>query len=286
MGLYNAIAHPLTTVSTSGFSPEPESIAAFSPTVQWVITLFMIVGATNFVLIYFALQGDWRRLIDSEEFRFYIVLLAVLSVITAVLLVLGDSYGGSIETTVRHAVFNTVSIMTTTGYANVDFDLWEAGAKHILLICMFIGGMAGSTTCSIKTLRWLVVIKGFRRDLFISIHPEVIQPVRLSGEVVGEDALRDIYAFTLVNILLFAAATVFIIVDGARAGILLSEFDAMGAAAATFFNIGPGFGIAGPFGTYEGFPLTTKLLMILLMWIGRIEIIPVVVLFTKRFWTS
>lgn len=88
------------------------------------------------------------------------------------------------------------------------------------------------------------------------------------------------------NILLFAAATVFIIVDGARAGILLSEFDAMGAAAAAFLNIGPGFGIASPFGTYEGFPLTPKLLMILLMWIGRIEIIPVLVLFTKRFWTS
>ncbi|MFC7006872.1 TrkH family potassium uptake protein [Halalkalicoccus salilacus] len=286
MGLYNAIAHPLTAVSTAGFSPEPESIAAFSPTVQWVITLFMIVGATNFVLMYFALQGDWRRLIDSEEFRFYIGLLAVLSVITAALLVLDDSYSGSIEPTVRYAVFNTVSMMTTTGYANVDFDLWEAGAKHILLICMFIGGMAGSTTCSIKTLRWLVVIKGFRRDLFTAIHPEVIQPVRLSGEVVGEDALRDIYAFTLVNILLFAAATVFIVVDAARAGILLSEFDAMGAAAATFLNIGPGFGIAGPFGTYEGFPMTTKLLMILLMWIGRIEIIPVLVLFTKRFWTS
>ncbi|WP_336365296.1 TrkH family potassium uptake protein [Halalkalicoccus salilacus] len=286
MGLYNAIAHPLTAVSTSGFSPEPDSIAAFSPAVQWVITLFMILGATNFVLMYFALQGDWRRLINSEEFRFYIALLAVLSAITAILLVLDGSYGGPIETTVRHAVFNTVSIMTTTGYANVDFDLWEAGAKHILLICMFIGGMAGSTTCSIKTLRWLVVIKGFRRDLFTSIHPEVIQPVRLSGEVVGEDALRDIYAFTLVNILLFAVATIVIIIDGARVGIAISEFDAMSAAAATFFNIGPAFGIAGPFGTYEGFPVTTKILMIMLMWIGRIEVIPVLVLFTKGFWMS
>lgn len=286
MGLYNAIAHPLTTISTAGFSPEPNSIAAFSPAVQWVIIPFMIIGATNFVLIYFALQGSWQRLARSEEFRFYIALLALLGAITAVLLFFDESYSGSIEATVRHAVFNTVSIMTTTGYANADFDLWERGAKHVLFVAMFIGGMAGSTTCSIKTLRWLVVIKGFRRDLFTSVHPEAIRPVRLSGEVIDEDTIRDIYAFALVNILLFAAATIFIVVDGARAGVVLSEFDAMGAAAATFLNIGPAFGIAGPFGTYNGFPTTTKLVMIVLMWIGRIEVIPVLVLFTKAFWKS
>lgn len=286
MDLYNAVAHPLSTIATAGFSPEPESVAAFSPVVQWTIVPFMIIGATNFVLIYFALQGDWRRLIDSEEFRFYIALLALLGTITALLLFFDESYGGGTEATVRHAVFNTVSIMTTTGYANADFDLWEAGAKHVLFVAMFIGGMAGSTTCSIKTLRWLVVIKGFRRDLFTSIHPEAIRPVRLSGTVIDEDTIRDIYAFALVNVLLFAAATIFVVVDSARAGLLISEFDAMGAAAATFLNIGPAFGIAGPFGTYEAFPTTTKLVMIVLMWIGRIEIIPVLVLFTRAFWTS
>ncbi|ADJ15765.1 TrkH family potassium uptake protein [Halalkalicoccus jeotgali] len=286
MGLYNAIAHPLTTVSTAGFSPEPDSIMAFSPAVQWVITLFMIIGATNFVLIYFALQGDWRRLVDSEEFRFYIALLALLAAITAVLLAFESDYAGGVERTVRHAVFNTVSMLTTTGYANVDFDRWEAGAKHVMFVCMFIGGMAGSTTCSIKTLRWLVVLKGFRRDLFTSIHPEAIRPVRLSDEVIDEETVRDIYAFALVNLLLFSAATILVVVDGARVGLPLNEFEAMGAAAATFLNIGPAFGIAGPFGTYEAFPATTKLAMILLMWIGRIEVIPVLVLLTKAFWTS
>ncbi|WP_122090062.1 TrkH family potassium uptake protein [Halalkalicoccus subterraneus] len=284
MGLYNAVAHPLTTISTAGFSPEPESIAAFSPVAQWTIVPFMIVGATNFVLIYFALQGDWHRLVDSEEFRFYIALLGLLGAITVALLFFDESYTGGIESTMRHSVFNTVSIMTTTGYANANYDLWESGAKHVLFLAMFIGGMAGSTTCSIKTLRWLVVIKGFRRDLFTSIHPEAIRPVRLSGEVVDEETIRDIYAFTLVNLLIFATATVFIVVDGARVGLALSEFDAMGAAAATFLNIGPAFGIAGPFGTYEAFPTTTKLVMIVLMWIGRIEIVPVLVLFTRAFW--
>ncbi len=286
MGLYNAIAHPLTTVSTSGFSPEPDSIAGFSPIVQWIIALFMVIGATNFVLIYFALHGDWRRLAASEEFRFYIALLGLLSAITTVLLVFDSSYGGLIGEAVRHGVFNTVSMMTTTGYANADFDLWEAGAKHVMFVCMFIGGMVGSTTCSIKTLRWLVVLKGFRRDLFTSIHPEAIRPVRLSGEVIDEETIKDIYAFTLVNVLIFAALATFVVVDGARVGLALNEFEAMSAAAATFLNIGPGFGIAGPFGTYEGFPVTTNLAMIVLMWVGRIEVIPVLVLLTKAFWTS
>jgi trk system potassium uptake protein TrkH len=246
----------------------------------------MIVGATNFVLIYFALQGDWRRLVDSEEFRFYIGLLAGLGAITALLLVFEEGYDTGIETTVRHALFNVVSIMTTTGYANADFDLWEEGAKHVLLVCMFVGGMAGSTTCSIKTLRWLIVLKAFRRDLFTSIHPEAIRPVRLSGSVVDEETISDVYGFTLVSVLLFAVATVFVVVDVARVGQAIDEFDAMGVAAATFFNIGPAFGVAGPFGTYEPFPASTKVVMIFLMWIGRIEVVPVLVLFTAAFWKS
>ena len=286
MTLYNAVAHPLSTISTAGFSPEPASIMAFSPVVQWVVVPFMIVGATNFVLVYFALQGDWRRLIGNEEFRFYVGVLGSLSAITALLLVLETGYEGAIEETLRHSIFNVVSITTTTGYANTDFDAWAMGGKHVLLLCMFIGGMAGSTTCSIKTLRWLVVLKGFRRDLFTAIHPRAIRPVRLSGGPVDEETIRDIYAFTLINILFFFLATLFVVVDGARVGLAIDEFEAMGAAAATFFNIGPAFGIAGPFGSYEAFPHSTKLVMIFLMWIGRIEIIPVLVLLTAAFWRS
>jgi len=286
MGLYNAVAHPFTTVATAGFSPEPESLAAFSPAVQWVTVLFMIVGATNFVLIYFALKGSWRRLFESEEFRFYLGTLGFFSAVTALLLVTDAEYTEGIEPTIRHSVFNVVSIVTTTGYANFDFDTWTEGAKHMLFLCMFLGGMAGSTTCSIKALRWLVVLKGFRRDLFTAIHPEAIRPVRLSGGVVDEETIRDIYAFTLINVVIFFLATIFVVSDAARVGLGLDEFEAMGAAAATFLNIGPAFGVAGPFGTYEVFPTGTKVVMIFLMWIGRIEVIPVLVLFTKAFWKS
>jgi Trk-type K+ transport system membrane component len=191
-----------------------------------------------------------------------------------------------IEETIRHSLFQVVSIVTTTGYASIDFDLWSPAAKHLLFVGMFIGGMAGSTTCSIKALRWLVVIKAFRRDLFVATTPSAIRPVRLSGNVVDEETVRDIYAYTLVSLVFFILGTVFVVIDASRVRVAVTEFEAMSAVAATFFNVGPAFGIAGPLASYEPFPPTTKLALMLLMWVGRIEIIPVLVLLTPSFWRS
>lgn len=286
MGLYNAVAHAFTSIATAGFSPEAGSIRTFEPIVQWVIVPFMILGSTSFILIYFVIQGDFDRLRTSEEFHFYLGTLAFFSLVVATLLFLEPDTTPGIEATFRHAVFNAISMITTTGYASTDFAQWSASAQHMLFLAMFLGGMAGSTTCSIKSFRWLVVLKSFRRDLFTASHPEVVSPVRLSGGVVDEDTIRDVYAYTLISIVIFFLFTVFIVVDAARTGIPLSEFEAMGAAASTFLNIGPAFGFAGPFGTYERFPESTKVVIILLMWIGRIEIFPVLVLLTPSFWRS
>jgi trk system potassium uptake protein TrkH len=297
---YDAVAHAFTTVSTAGFSPRPESLAAFSPAVQWATVPFMIVGATSFVLVFFVLRGDFARLRESDEFRFYVAVLAAVSAaIAGVLFVEGGAPAApgagsdaattglaAVERTVRHAVFQTVSIVTTTGYASTNFDLWSPGAKHLLFVSMFVGGMAGSTTCSIKTLRWLLVLKGFRRDLFTAATPSAVRPVRLSGNVVDEETIRDVYAYTLVSLLFFIVATVVVAVDAARARLGITEFEAMSAAASTFFNVGPAFGVAGPFASYEPFPRSTKLLMTFLMWVGRIEIVPVLVLLTPSFWRS
>ncbi len=284
--LFDAVAHPLTTISTSGFSPRPDSIAAFSPAIQWTIIVFMALGATNFILIYLVLQGRFSRLYESEEFRFYVGILFFASASVALILSFESTYPGDLERTIRHAAFQVVSLTTTTGYASLDFNLWSESARNVLFICMFIGGMAGSTTCSIKTLRWLVVLKAFRRDLFVAGHPSAIRPVRLSGDIVDEETIRDIYAYTLVSLVFFIGATVFVVIDTSRVGLTVGEFEAMGAAAATFFNIGPGFGIAGPFETYDVFPRSTKVAMILLMWIGRIEIIPALVLLTPAYWKT
>lgn len=285
MTLYDAVAHAFTTVSTSGYSPRGASLAAFSPAVQWAVIPFMAVGATSFILLYFVLQGNFDRLRDSDEFRFYLGVLGFFAGGVAVLLLLEAQYE-TLEEVARHSLFQVVSIVTTTGYASTDFNLWSSGAKHLLFACMFVGGMAGSTTCSIKTLRWLVVLKAFRRDLFVATTPSAIRPVRLSGSVVDEETIRDIYAYTLVSLLFFMVATVFVVVDGSRVAVRVTEFEAMGAAAATFFNVGPAFGIAGPLESYEPFPRSTKLVMIFLMWIGRIEIVPVLVLLTPSFWRS
>jgi trk system potassium uptake protein TrkH len=286
MGLYNAVAHALTSVSTAGFSPEPLSVGAFSAAIQWAAIPLMIAGSTSFVLMYFAINGEPMRLLKNEEFHFYLGTVAFFATVVATTLYIDPTieFGG--EATVRHALFNVASIITTTGYASTDFDLWSPAAKHMLFLCMFLGGMVGSTTCSIKSLRWLVALKAFRRNLFTSIHPEAVRPVRLSGNSVDESTIRDVYAYLLLSIVIFFLFTILIIVDSARIGTGVSEFDAMGAAASTFLNIGPAFGNAGPYGTYNGFSMTTKTAMILLMWVGRIEIIPVLVLFTRAFWKS
>ncbi|QFU82361.1 TrkH family potassium uptake protein [Natronorubrum aibiense] len=286
MDFFNAVSHALTSVSTAGFSPEPESVGAFTPIVQWAVIPFMILGATNFVLLYYITQGEFRHPFESEEFRFYLGVLGSFSAIVAAILWADPEIGKGLEPTIRHALFNVVSMVTTTGYASTDFALWSPGATHMLFLGMFIGGMAGSTTCSIKSLRWLVVLKAFRRNLFTSIHPEAIRPLRLSNTVVDEETIRDIYAYVLLAIMLFFLLTIFVVVDAARAGTPVTEFEALGASASIFLNIGPAFGMAGPMDNYAGFPTTTRAVMVVMMWVGRIEIIPVLVLLTPAFWKS
>lgn len=286
MTLYDAVAHAFTTISTSGFSPRGNSIAVFSPAVQWTLVPFMIVGATSFVLLYAVSRGDFSRLRRSDEFQFYLGVLAFFALAVGCIRALDAGLTVPLKRTARHAVFQVVSITTTTGYASTDFNTWSSSAKHLLFVCMFIGGMAGSTTCSIKALRWLVVLKSFRRDLFVATTPSAIKPVRLSGEPIDEETIRDIYAYTLISLVFFGIATIFVVLDAARVGQSLTEFEAMSAAASTFFNIGPAFGIAGPMANYTGFSTSTTVVMTVLMWVGRIEIIPVLVLLTPSFWRS
>jgi trk system potassium uptake protein TrkH len=282
MDLYNAVAHAMTAVATAGFSPEPLSAAAFTTPAQWVLIAGMLIGGTSFVLLVLTARTGPRRLFASEEFRVYIGSVTALSLAIAVVLVLEGRYlwGDALH----HALFNTVSIVTTTGFASADFALWSAAATHLLFLGMFLGAMVGSTTCSIKTLRWVVVAKTVRRQLFLAVNPRAVRPVRLDGEPIDEEIIPDALVFVLLSIVLVLLLTVVVVLDAARAGVAVNEFEALGAAAATFLNIGPGFGVAGPFGSYHGFPTPTKVAMIVLMWVGRIEIIPVLVLVTRTFW--
>ncbi len=296
MGLYNAIAHPLTTMPTGGFSPEARSIEAFSAAVQWVIIPFMVAAGTNFALFWHVLSGDPRELTVDTEFRSYVGVIGVLTALVAGLLFVGTGIEtvptevppiiGEAEDSIRHGLFNVISVITTTGYANMDFNTWSAPAQYLLLFGMFIGGSAGSTGGAIKIVRWVVIVKSLRRELFTTVHPEAVSPVRLGGHVIDERAIRGIYAFTLLYIVFFFVATLLIVADAWRVGHRIPAFEAMSAVAATLGNVGPGFGTVGPMNNYLDFPASSKLLMTFLMWIGRLEILPVLVLFTPAYWRT
>ena len=287
MNLYNAVAHGFSTLPTGGFSTKADSIAAFSAVVQWVIIPFMVIAGVNFALFWQLLRGEWRVLVDNVEFRAYAGGIAVLIAVVAVVLVGGAAppldrggvTGGLTENTLRQATFQIGSLLNSTGYATSNFAEWAPHGQLVLLFAMFIGGSAGSTGGGIKVIRWLVVLKSLRRQLYTSLHPDAVRPVRLGGRVIDEDAIRGITVFTLLYILLFFVAAVFLALDSARIGYQLSVLEAVSASLATLGNIGPGFGSVGPFGSYLQFSPVSKLVMIFLMWIGRLEIVPVLALF-------
>jgi trk system potassium uptake protein TrkH len=293
MTLYNSIAHGFTTLPTGGFSPEADSVAAFSAIVQWTAIPFMIIAGTNFALFWHVFSGEGHRFVRNSEFRAYISAIAGLTVLlagmlyvgTAPALDLGGVTTGVFENSLRQSAFQIASLLTSTGYATSDFAMWSPAGKVVLLFAMLVGGCAGSTGGGIKVVRWLIVFKVLRRELFTASHPEVVRPIRLGGNIVDEDAIRGVLGFSFMYLIIFAVATLVIMLDASRIGYMLTPLEAFSASLATIGNIGPGFGSLGPFGSYLEFPMTSKLLMIFLMWIGRLEIIPVLVMFTGGFWT-
>jgi trk system potassium uptake protein TrkH len=294
MNVYNAVAHGFTTLPTGGFSPQAESIAAFSPAVQWVVIPFMLIAGMNFALFYLLMQNNYADFLRNRELQAYLGANAGLAIIlwgflftgSAPPLELGGITQGALKNSLRQATFQIASLLNSTGYATSDFAQWGTTAQGILLFAMFIGGSAGSTGGGIKVIRWLVVIKGIRRQLFVTAHPNAVKPVRLGGHIIEEEIIRTIYGFTLLYLLTFGVATVLLLVDAGRVGLEITILEVVSASMATVGNIGPGFGFLGPFGSYLEFPATSKLLMVLLMWIGRLEIIPVFVMFTGAFWNK
>jgi len=292
MDLYNAVAHGFTTLPTGGFSPQADSIAAFSPAVQWVVIPFMIVAGTNFALFYFFVQREFVSFFKDREFQVYIgAILGLILVLWGLLfngaapaLELGGQTEGVLENSLRQAAFQIGALMNSTGFATSDFAQWDTPAQMVLLFTMFIGGSAGSTGGGVKVVRWLIILKASRRTLLSPARPDVVRPIRLGGQVIDEDAVKAIFGFTFLYLFIFGIAAVLIALDASRVGFALTPLEAISASLATIGNIGPGFGLLGPFGSFLDFPWTSKLLMIVLMWLGRLEVIPVLVLFTGAFW--
>jgi trk system potassium uptake protein TrkH len=285
MTLYNAVAHSFSTIATAGFSPEPRSIEPFAPASQWVIVVFMIIAGTNFALLYAGIigrqLGAFRR---DEEFKIALGLLTGASLLVIIGLVHQDVLEG--EQAVRAGVFNTVSMMTTTGFANADFARWTSLTSMVLFGATLLGASAGSTSGSIKLIRHIVIGKMLRREIDQTLHPGVVVPLRVNGAVVDERALRAIIVFVFLYLGVWAAGAVAILLDSALQSVDLTAFQALADSASMLGGVGPGLGFAGPMGSFEPFSNVATGTLTTLMYLGRLEIIPVLVLFTASHWRA
>jgi trk system potassium uptake protein TrkH len=252
---------------------------------QYLLLTLMVLAGVNFLRLYRVLvQRHLRVLHRDEELRLYVGFIVVGSALLVLEVLAGGFASG--EEGVRQGAFQAVSIMTTTGFATADYPEWGPLATMTLLLLMFVGASAGSTGGSIKVVRHLLLFKLVRRELEQTIHREAVMPVRASGGVVDERALRSTVVFVLLYLLTFALGALGLVIDARRGGAELAAFEAFAAAAACLGNVGEAFGFAGPFGSYAPFSDLSTGILTALMWLGRVEIVPVAVLLTRSYWRA
>ena len=285
MDVYQAVAHAFTSIALGGFSTQAGSLSVFSGATQWAVIAFVALAGINFLRLYQAVLQRRPGIVGrDQEIRLYVILLVIGSV-----LLFAELVGSGIESgeeAVRHAVFQATSIMTTAGFASADYTRWGSLAALTLLALMFIGASAGSTGGSIKVVRHLLMGKLLRRELEQVVHREAVIPIRLSGSTVDERMLRSVAGFIVIYVVILALGSIGLVIESRRGGIDVQAFEAIGAAAAALGNVGPAFGFAGPLGSYAPFSDVSKGILIALMWLGRLEILPVVVLLTRTYWRA
>uniref|UniRef100_UPI0006EB9B3B TrkH family potassium uptake protein n=1 Tax=Streptomyces prasinopilosus TaxID=67344 RepID=UPI0006EB9B3B len=285
MGLFNAFSYATSAVSLGGFTPEADSARGLAPVTQWVLCGLMVVAGVNLLRLYhLVVLRRFRVVSRDEELRLYLVLLAVSTCVVGVELFADgtvDGLGG-----VRHAAFQTVSVMTTTGFATLDWSTWGTLATLTLLALMFTGACAGSASGSIKVVRHLILFRFTRHELEQAVHPHAVLPVRVSGRVVDEPALRSALVFALLYLLALALGTLGLALDAETGTTGAGAFTVLGAAAACLGNVGPAFGEVGPFGSYAPLGHLSKGILTALMLLGRIEIVPLAVLLRRGYWRA
>ena len=279
MSGFQAVIHSMTTMSTGGFGTEPTSIALFSNYTKWVITFFMFVAGVSFALHFRAWSKPfeyWR----SSEFKLY-----TLISVGAIVIIAGGLFRDlSPVVAVRDAAFNAISLVTTTGFASTDWGLWRPALQIMVVGLMFVGGMAGSTAGGIKTFRVGVLSKAAFADLRRLVHPRGVFVTRFGEQRVTEPVIEAVQSYFLFYMLLFITSTFLLAFIDANLAEGLDLVTATTAVAASIGNIGPGLGEVGPAGNYSGLPALAKWLLSGLMIVGRLEIFPVLVLFTKDLW--
>ncbi|MCK5068240.1 MAG: TrkH family potassium uptake protein [Bacteroidales bacterium] len=277
MKLFDAFCHSLTTMATGGYSTKQASIAYWnSPYIHYVITLFMFLAGTNFTLSYFAMHGKFRKIWENEEFRWYLGFIGGFTVIVATGLFFIS--GGGFEAAFRNAIFQVVSIMTTTGYVTADYLGWTPWLIVLIFILMFFGGSAGSTGGGPKIMRIVIMLKNSTQELKRMIHPNAVIPVRLNRNAVEESVVTNVLAF-------IAFYGIIAVISMAIMSVLGNDFDtSIGAVAATLGNIGPGIGKVGPALNFSEIHVAGKWFLSFLMLVGRLELFTVLVLFSPLFW--
>ena len=275
MPLFDSVCTALGTAGTGGFGIKNDSMASYSPYLQNVCTVFMLLFGVNFTCYYMLLLKQVKSVFKDEELRLYLGVVFG-SIVMIVLNLRG--YYATIGETIRHAAFQVASVVTTTGFATTDFDLWPSFSKGILLCLMLLGACAGSTGGGFKCGRALLVLKGLRRSVRQIVHPGKVEVVRVNGRPVDEKVLQNTNAYLAAYALIIVAGFFLISIDG------FSTTTNLSAVLACFNNIGPGLEQVGPTCNFGGFSVFSKLVLILDMLAGRLEIFPILILFSKTTW--
>ena len=275
MNLFEAVCTAFGTAGTGGFGIRNDSIAGFSPYIQNVCTVFMLLFGINFTCYYLLLLRQFKNVFLDEELRLYLGL-ALGSIILIVINLRG--YYATLEETVSQVAFQVVSIITSTGYATTDFDLWPGFSKAILLSLMIVGACAGSTGGGFKCGRVLLVVKSLRRSVRQVVHPQKVQVVRVNGQSVGEKVLQNTNAYLAAYVIIIILSYLLISVDG------FSITTNISAVLTCFNNIGPGFELVGPTCNFAAYSTFSKVVLIMDMLAGRLEIFPILILFSRSTW--
>lgn len=277
MPLFESLLHAFGTAGTGGFGIKADSIAGYSPYLQWVITIFMFLFGVNFNLYYLALLRHFHSLFKSRELWCYFSLFAAASLaITANIYPIYRNFGEAL----RLAAFQTSSILTTTGFATADFNLWPTFSKAVLFLLMFIGGCAGSTAGGLKVSRIILLFKIVRKELLHMLHPRSVAVIKFEGKKIDNQTLSGVSAYFALYV--FGVFGTFLL-------LCLEPFDMetnLSAAAACFNNIGPGLGLVGPSSSYAGYSAFSKLVLSAAMLLGRLEIYPLWFAFTPSTWSK
>ena len=290
MSFFDAINHAMSTLSTGGFSTKNNSVAHWNntPIIQYIITFFMLIAGTNFVLSYFAFTGKIRKIFRDQEFKFFMTFIGISTLIVALVLYNNvdltlSSFNhpqifGTLESSFRHAFFQVVAVITTTGFVTADFTAWTPFLTIVFFGLMFVGGSAGSTSGGVKGVRHMLMIKSGFLEFKRALHPNAILQPRHNGSILKEEVVYNIYAFFILYLLSFIfGALVF--------GALGLDFEsAIGVAASSLGNVGPALGSYGPAFSYSELPEFGKWWASFLMLLGRLELFTVLILFTTFFW--